>query len=98
MCPAEEQNVMVALIKKAGWIRTTVGTVIMIITIVGATWAANERVEDVAEEVVDRKIEVHKLESEVEIQAQINEIQTEQRVMDTKLDMLLRAEGLEPPE
>jgi hypothetical protein len=98
MCPAEEQNVMVALIKKAGWIRTTVGTFIMIVTIIGATWAANERMEDVAEEVVEWKIEVHKLESEVEIQAQINEIQTEQRVMDTKLDMLLRAEGLEPPE
>ncbi|MHC4302517.1 MAG: hypothetical protein ACYS7Y_35100 [Planctomycetota bacterium] len=98
MCPAEEQNVMVALIKRAGWVRTTVGTIIMIFTIIAATWGANERVENVAEEVVDREIRVHKLESEVEIKTEISELRTEQRVMDTKLDMLLRAEGLEPPE
>jgi len=98
MCTEEEHNVMVTLIKKAGWVRTIIGTVVMIFTVIAATWGAQERVQTVVDETVDEKIKVHVLESAAEISEQLGELRTEQRVMDTKIDMLLRSEGLEPPE
>lgn len=88
---------MVKAIKKAGWVRSALTVLIMLCGLVGAVWTAHGHISGTAKSIVEEKIQLHEVESELRVEQQLGEIRTEQRVMDTKLDLLLGAQGIEVP-
>ena len=80
---------MVKAIKKAGWFRSTLVTVSILLGLITAAYGFSSKVKSDVGLVIDGKIKVHKLESDLEWQEKIHEIKTQQNTMDGKLDLII---------
>ena len=98
MCSKEEQDGMVGMIKKAGWVRSVIVTAGLLLGLYATATGITGTVKADISEDVDKKIKIHTLESEVMIDKRFDQVERQQLVDTTKLDLLLQDRGIEVPE
>ena len=89
MCSKEERNVMVKAIRKAGWIRSSLAAALTVIAIITGVLTIGGGIRTEVTAIVDDKIEVHRLQSEKDVQEKFHQIQEQQIRVETKVDMIL---------
>jgi hypothetical protein len=90
MCTKEEQNVMVKAIRKAGWVRSSMAGALMVIAIITGMWKLGFDFRAEVSDQIDNKIQIHKLETEIDLQEQLGDIRLELGRQDGKLDLILK--------
>jgi hypothetical protein len=81
---------MVKAIRKAGWMRSSMAGALMVIAIVTGMWKLGFDFRSEVSDQIDNKIQIHKLETELDLQEQLGDIRTEQGRQDGKLNEILR--------
>ena len=89
MCVRKEQDAMVKTIAKAGWIRSLFVLAALILGLVVSVYAFTKEIKEDLGVVVDEKIKVHRLESDLEWKDKIHAIKLQQNDMDGKLNTIL---------
>ena len=82
MCTKEEQDVMVHAVRKAGWFRSSLVLIAMLVGLVASVYTFSGTVRSDMKETMDEKIRVHQLESELALEKRLGDVET-------KVDMIL---------
>ena len=89
MCSKEEQSVMVKAIRKAGWVRSSLAAVLTVVALITGLWTLGGNIRGGVVDLVDEKIEVHRLKTSMEISEKFHEIQLQQQRVEDKVDTIL---------
>lgn len=88
---------MIRRVREWSTMKQVLAGVALVFGLIASVWAAHEHVLGTARFVADERIELHEAISEAKVEQRLFVIERQQAVSDTKLDMLLRAQGLEVP-